>query len=100
MPEYRPQHPHGDHPAQQGRPGALLPDRPATRELVRIVVLVLGGALAALSASLTAAAQTPSQPPGEFALQAVSPKFWDLIDKDARLEKVATGFSFTEGPVW
>ncbi|HWZ99095.1 MAG TPA: SMP-30/gluconolactonase/LRE family protein [Candidatus Dormibacteraeota bacterium] len=42
-------------------------------------------------------AQSPTR---EFALKAESPKFWDLIDKDARLTKVAGGFGFTEGPVW
>jgi len=35
-----------------------------------------------------------------FELQAQSPKFWDLIAKDAKLDRVATGFGFTEGPVW
>jgi gluconolactonase len=42
-------------------------------------------------------AQSPTR---EFALKAESPKFWDLIDQDARLTKVAGGFGFTEGPVW
>jgi len=36
----------------------------------------------------------------KFELQAISPKFWDLIDRDAKLEQIATGFGFTEGPVW
>jgi gluconolactonase len=35
-----------------------------------------------------------------FELQALSPKFWDLVDHDAKLEKEATGFGFTEGPMW
>jgi gluconolactonase len=35
-----------------------------------------------------------------FELQAQSPKFWDLIAKDAKLDRIATGFGFTEGPVW
>jgi gluconolactonase len=39
-------------------------------------------------------------PPNEFALHAESPKFGDLVDKNATIEKVAIGFSFTEGPVW
>lgn len=38
--------------------------------------------------------------PREFALQANSPQFWKLINKDAKLETVAKGFGFTEGPVW
>jgi gluconolactonase len=35
-----------------------------------------------------------------FALKAESPAFWKLIDRGAKLETVATGFGFTEGPVW
>ena len=36
----------------------------------------------------------------KFGLEAASPRFWKLIDKNASLGKVATGFGFTEGPVW
>jgi gluconolactonase len=36
----------------------------------------------------------------EFRLQAESPRFWNLIDHNAQLGVVATGFGFTEGPVW
>jgi gluconolactonase len=64
-------------------------------------------ALLILTASVYVMAQTPpaspphqEPPPGQFELQAASPKFWDLFDKTASLDKVATGFSFTEGPVW
>src|SRR5215469_12917213 len=35
-----------------------------------------------------------------FELQSLSPKFWDLFDRDAKLQTVATGFGFTEGPMW
>jgi gluconolactonase len=35
-----------------------------------------------------------------FELQAESPEFWNLISREAKLETVATGFGFTEGPVW
>src|ERR1700691_5329841 len=35
-----------------------------------------------------------------FELQPLSPKFWDLVDRQAKLETVATGFGFTEGPMW
>src|SRR5215469_10233109 len=35
-----------------------------------------------------------------FELLAQSPKFWELVPRDTTLEKVATGFGFTEGPVW
>ena len=38
--------------------------------------------------------------PGEFQLKAESPHFWDLVDLNAKLSVVGTGFGFTEGPVW
>src|SRR5580704_3201340 len=38
--------------------------------------------------------------PREFQLQAGSPQFWDLVDRNAKLSLVGTGFGFTEGPVW
>jgi gluconolactonase len=53
-----------------------------------------------LIASVPAIAQEKPEAPGQFSLQAKLPKFWDLVDKDASLQKVASGFSFTEGPVW
>jgi gluconolactonase len=36
----------------------------------------------------------------EFSLQAESPQFWTLVDHNAKLSLVGTGFGFTEGPVW
>jgi gluconolactonase len=42
---------------------------------------------------------TPPASP-EFKLQAGSPQFWNLVDHDAKLHVVGTGFGFTEGPVW
>ncbi len=42
-------------------------------------------------------AQTPRR---QFALQALDPQFWNLMDKSSELATVATGFGFTEGPVW
>lgn len=41
-----------------------------------------------------------AQSPRTFELQAISPNFWDLVDRNAKLETVATGFGFTEGPMW
>ena len=35
-----------------------------------------------------------------FKLEPLSPKFSELIAGDAKLETVATGFGFTEGPMW
>lgn len=38
--------------------------------------------------------------PRRFELKAESRKFWGLFAQDATLDKIATGFGFTEGPVW
>ncbi len=38
--------------------------------------------------------------PRKFALQALSPQFWKLIPRRSKLTRVATGFGFTEGPIW
>ena len=38
--------------------------------------------------------------PPKYELQANSPKFWDLIERGTKLQTVASGFGFTEGPVW
>jgi len=54
-------------------------------------------ALLALSA-LSLEQETKS--PRKFELEANSPKFWGIVAQDAKLETVATGFGFTEGPVW
>jgi gluconolactonase len=49
--------------------------------------------------SLTWAKATGGSP-RQFTLRAESPAFWNLFSKDAKLDVVATGFGFTEGPVW
>jgi gluconolactonase len=36
----------------------------------------------------------------EFQLEAESSQFWNLVDHEAKLAVVGTGFGFTEGPVW
>jgi gluconolactonase len=41
-----------------------------------------------------------SAPIRQFELRAEAPQFWQLVDKDAKLATIATGFGFTEGPVW
>ena len=33
-------------------------------------------------------------------LEQASPEFWKVVEREARVEKVADGFRFTEGPVW
>jgi gluconolactonase len=45
-------------------------------------------------------AQGRGGPPRQFELKAESSKFWDLFIEGSQLEKIATGFGFTEGPVW
>ncbi len=70
------------------------------RNLTRAAGLLVCMAAIISAAQTTPAPQPNPAPPGEFVLQAISPKFWDLVDKNATLEKVAVGFGFTEGPVW
>ena len=52
-----------------------------------------------LVCALEASAQTKYRP-REFELRAELPAFWKLVRHDAKLETVASGFGFTEGPVW
>jgi gluconolactonase len=61
--------------------------------------LYLAAAVALLAGSSFDRPQT-SRPARSFELRAESPEFWKLLPKDAKLEVVATGFGFTEGPVW
>jgi gluconolactonase len=60
------------------------------------------GIIAALLLITVRAPGLPRAPaqPRQFQLQAESPHFWDLVDHDAKLTAVGTGFGFTEGPVW
>jgi gluconolactonase len=51
-------------------------------------------------AACLAVLEAQTQPLRQFELKAKSPAFWKLIDRTAKLEKVAGGFGFTEGPVW
>jgi gluconolactonase len=44
--------------------------------------------------------QGQDKPPEKFELVALSPKVWRLLDRNAKLIQVGTGFGFTEGPVW
>jgi gluconolactonase len=63
------------------------------RSLIFAAAAVLLGAVAWSVAS----AQTEQR---KFELQALSPDFWKLIGHDAELTRIASGFGFTEGPVW
>ena len=53
-----------------------------------------------LLAGVPLVAGQDKKPERKFELIAESPKFWELVDHEAKLETVATGFGFTEGPVW
>lgn len=44
--------------------------------------------------------QQSAAPKRQFQLKEESPQFWKLISRDAKLDPVASGFGFTEGPVW
>ncbi len=58
----------------------------------------LGLALALLA--LLPAVSADAQKSQTFKLEPLSPAFSNLISSDAKLETVATGFGFTEGPMW
>jgi gluconolactonase len=70
--------------------------------MVNRSILKIAGTLAGILALCSAfnATSQDKKPLREFELQADSREFWKLIPKEARLETVATGFGFTEGPVW
>ena len=53
-----------------------------------------------IGAGLFASAQAPKTPVRTFQLVASTPAFWNLIGHEAKLKTFATGFGFTEGPVW
>jgi len=58
------------------------------------------GLLILFSAVVLLPRTAPAQKPQSFKLEPLSPKFEDLIASGAKLETVATGFGFTEGPMW
>jgi gluconolactonase len=59
--------------------------------IISIVIVLLGGCF------LIRVRAAPSQ---RFELRAESPEFWKLLDRKAQITRVASGFGFTEGPVW
>ena len=56
--------------------------------------------LLAVLAVVFVAAIVLAQKTQRFELQSLSPRFGELISSSAELERVATGFGFTEGPMW
>jgi gluconolactonase len=65
-------------------------------KIVRTLIIATSLLLAVGVSGILAAPRSPRQ----FKLQAESPQFWALVDQNARLGVVGTGFGFTEGPVW
>ncbi len=59
----------------------------------RVILLLTSVTLIVISAKA-------QQPRREYRLVAEDPKFWALFRRDAQLHVLASGFGFTEGPVW
>src|SRR5690606_27026934 len=82
--------------AQQGLPG------PADRQRLRSMAMRAFATLAA--ATLVAVSPNTAAQEGEAGqaarIERVDPALDALISPDASIERVATGFSFTEGPLW
>lgn len=64
---------------------------------LRMMQAIAGSALLCGILCLAARAQNAK---ASFKLEEISPSFWSLLDHDAQLSTVASGFGFTEGPVW
>ncbi|MGH9430180.1 MAG: SMP-30/gluconolactonase/LRE family protein [Terriglobia bacterium] len=61
--------------------------------------MALVGALSLILSSLAGLVfAAPAQ--RQFELHALAPQFWKLLPHSAKLTRLATGFGFTEGPVW
>src|SRR5713226_6399093 len=65
----------------------------------RFRAAALAGVALLFAGSLSVAA-ADGPPTRAFKLTAESPKFWKLVDRNAKLTRVAGDFGFTEGPVW
>src|ERR1700757_3648516 len=55
---------------------------------------------AALLCLRLAASSQDKKPRRQFELAEESTQFWKLFARDVKLETIASGFGFTEGPVW
>jgi gluconolactonase len=56
--------------------------------------------LFALLGSVVLGSSAQEKPTQKFELLPESPQFWNLLDKNAKLDLVEAGFGFTEGPMW
>ncbi len=66
---------------------------------MKVLHIVIIATLLLIAVSTPGNPPSQAQPPG-FQLKAESPQFWNLVDRNAKLSVVGTGFGFTEGPVW
>jgi gluconolactonase len=66
------------------------------RKMLRTLVIATSLLLSVGSSAVLTAQSAPRA----FNLIAELPKFWELVDHNAKLTVVGTGFGFTEGPVW
>ena len=64
-------------------------------------ILVAAVALIAVACSTAPPpAPSPGKPAAVGSIVRLDPAFDELVPKDAQLEKLASGFTFTEGPIW
>jgi gluconolactonase len=66
----------------------------------RSILSVLIAAIFLLTVAITLELGAATKPVRSFQLEAKSPQFWQVVDHDAKLDVVAAGFGFTEGPMW
>ncbi len=57
-------------------------------------------ALSLASVAIFFSTAVSAQEKQDFKVESLSPKFGELVASDSKLEKIATGFGFTEGPMW
>ena len=76
---------------------ALLFDAAST---MRARPIGLVAALLVVTVATRSAAQTPASAPGIGRIERLDPAFDALVPLSARIEKLADGFDWSEGPVW
>jgi gluconolactonase len=79
---------------------SLLNQFPLRTIMINTIMHAKTRAITCLVVFAIVASAAAQQSARKFELQPISQKFSTLIPGDAKLETVATGFGFTEGPVW
>ena len=67
--------------------------------IMKVLLALTIATLLLIAIGASSIAPAPERPTG-FQLKAEQPQFWDLVDHNAKLSVMGTGFGFTEGPVW